>query len=117
MAGVVGATALEVGRERVGRVLRATVLGGNEYFSTQGGGTNAGFLNALFLDLLARPIDSTSSTFYQGQLAGTASGRMTDGNEKSNDVADLAALLKDTAEHHGSFEAVAPPHVQPANAR
>jgi hypothetical protein len=26
------------------------------------------------------------------------------------DVADLAELLHETAEHHGSFEAVAPPH-------
>jgi hypothetical protein len=26
------------------------------------------------------------------------------------DVADLAQLLRETAEHHGSFEAVAPPH-------
>jgi hypothetical protein len=26
------------------------------------------------------------------------------------DVADLAQLLHETAEHHGSFEAVAPPH-------
>ena len=26
------------------------------------------------------------------------------------DVASLAALLQETAEHHGSFEAVAPPH-------
>jgi hypothetical protein len=26
------------------------------------------------------------------------------------DVASLADLLRETAEHHGSFEAVAPPH-------
>jgi hypothetical protein len=26
------------------------------------------------------------------------------------DVADLAGLLRETAEHHGAFEAVAPPH-------
>jgi hypothetical protein len=26
------------------------------------------------------------------------------------DVAALARLLRETAEHHGSFEAVAPPH-------
>jgi hypothetical protein len=26
------------------------------------------------------------------------------------DVASLADLLKETSEHHGSFEAVAPPH-------
>jgi hypothetical protein len=26
------------------------------------------------------------------------------------DVAELASLLQETAEHHGAFEAVAPPH-------
>ena len=26
------------------------------------------------------------------------------------DIADLAGLLRETAEHHGAFEAVAPPH-------
>ena len=26
------------------------------------------------------------------------------------DVASLAALLQETSEHHGAFEAVAPPH-------
>ena len=26
------------------------------------------------------------------------------------DVADLAGLLRETAEHHGAFDAVAPPH-------
>ena len=26
------------------------------------------------------------------------------------DVAELAGLLRETAEHHGAFEAVAPPH-------
>ena len=26
------------------------------------------------------------------------------------DVADLSQLLQETAEHHGAFEAVAPPH-------
>jgi hypothetical protein len=26
------------------------------------------------------------------------------------EVADLAQLLRETAEHHGAFEAVAPPH-------
>ena len=28
----------------------------------------------------------------------------------STDVAALAALLRETSEHHGAFEAVAPPH-------
>src|SRR5207244_2946213 len=33
-----------------------------------GGSTNAGFLNSLYLDLLNRPIDSASATFYLNQL-------------------------------------------------
>jgi hypothetical protein len=28
----------------------------------------------------------------------------------NDDIAALAELLKETSEHHGSFEAVAPPH-------
>jgi hypothetical protein len=51
---------------------RASILGSPEYFTTQGGGSNAGFLNALYLDLLNRPIDPTASVFYQGQLTGGA---------------------------------------------
>jgi len=34
---------------------------------------------------------------------------MTDSSANAN-IAALAALLKETSEHHGSFEAVAPPH-------
>ena|SRR5438552_3650587 len=47
---------------------RASLLGSAEYFSSQGASTNAGFLNSLYLDLLNRPIDSASSTFYLNQL-------------------------------------------------
>ena len=35
---------------------------------------------------------------------------MTDPTGETSDVATLAALLHETAEHHGTFEAVAPPH-------
>jgi hypothetical protein len=31
-------------------------------------------------------------------------------SQTPTDVAELAALLHETAEHHGAFEAVAPPH-------
>jgi len=51
---------------------RAAILGSAEYFSTQAGSTNAGFLNALYLDLLNRPIDPTASSAFQIALAGGA---------------------------------------------
>jgi len=51
---------------------RASILGSAEYFSSQAGSTNAGFLSALYQDLLNRPIDPTASTFYQSQLTGGA---------------------------------------------
>lgn len=51
---------------------RSALLGGTEYFTTQAGGTNPGFLNALYLDLLNRPIDPTASSNFQTQLSGGA---------------------------------------------
>ncbi len=33
-----------------------------------------------------------------------------DSSAQGSDVASLAQLLHETAEHHGAFEAVAPPH-------
>jgi hypothetical protein len=35
---------------------------------------------------------------------------VTDPTDETSDVAALAELLHETAEHHGTFEAVAPPH-------
>ncbi len=51
---------------------RATILGSAEYFSSQGGSSNAGFLGALYLDLLGRAIDAPTSAFFQGQISGGA---------------------------------------------
>jgi hypothetical protein len=42
----------------------ATVLGSIEYFQNRGGSTIDGFLHALFLDVLGRPIDSGSEAIY-----------------------------------------------------
>jgi PKD repeat protein len=39
--------------------LQAQLLGSGEFFSNQGGGTNSGFLNALYQNVLSRPIDAT----------------------------------------------------------
>jgi len=36
--------------------LAAQIIASDEYFQTQGGGTNQGFLNAVYMDLLCRPI-------------------------------------------------------------
>ncbi|HET6880016.1 MAG TPA: DUF4214 domain-containing protein, partial [Pirellulales bacterium] len=42
--------------------LNVDVLTSDEYFNVRGGDTDAGFLNALYEDLLGRPIDSGSQT-------------------------------------------------------
>jgi Domain of unknown function (DUF4214)/PKD domain len=52
--------------------VKAIVLGGAEYFVNEGGGTVDGFLQALYLDVLGRPIDSAAETFYTAQLTGGA---------------------------------------------
>jgi len=70
---------------------RASVLGSPEYFTTQGGGANATFLNALYLDLLNRPIDPTASTFFQGQLTGGATR------------SDVATAVQGGDEWHGDI--------------
>jgi hypothetical protein len=52
--------------------LRAQVLGSSEYLATQGGGTVHGFLAALYLDVLGRPIDPAAEAFFTQQLAKSA---------------------------------------------
>jgi hypothetical protein len=52
--------------------LEANLLGSAEYFTAQGGGTNAGFLAALFQDVLGRMIDpSSQQTYLQALSQGT----------------------------------------------
>jgi len=41
-------------------------------------------------------------------MAGTDAS--SDSSTQGSDVASLAELLHETADHHGAFEAVAPPH-------
>jgi hypothetical protein len=51
--------------------LAATIAGSLEYFQNQGGGTNDGFLKALYQDVLGRAIDTSGQmTFSQALLAG-----------------------------------------------
>lgn len=52
----------------------ATLLGSNEYFVNRGAGTNAGFLEALFQDVLARPVDPSGLAAF-GQLLGSGTPR------------------------------------------
>ena len=52
--------------------LKALLIGSGEYLPTQGGGTVAGFLNALYTDVLGRPIDPVAEALYAQQLAGVA---------------------------------------------
>ncbi|HVA46390.1 MAG TPA: FG-GAP-like repeat-containing protein [Pirellulales bacterium] len=44
------------------------LVGSQEYFQTQGGGSNAGFLRALFHDALGRPIDAGSLAYFEGLM-------------------------------------------------
>ena len=49
--------------------IAALIAGSPEFFSTQGGGTNDGFLVALYLDALGRPIDSQDEAMWSAKLA------------------------------------------------
>jgi hypothetical protein len=49
--------------------LGAVIAGSPEYFQARGGGTNNGFLTALYQDLLNRPIDTNGQTGFTMALA------------------------------------------------
>ena len=49
--------------------LAAVIIGSDEYFMQRGGGTNDGFLNALFEDALNRPIDAGAKAAFEQFLA------------------------------------------------
>jgi hypothetical protein len=50
-------------------VIRAGVLGSAEYFLVRGGGTNAGFLAALYQDVLGRALDPAGQAAFGAVLA------------------------------------------------
>jgi arylsulfatase A-like enzyme len=49
--------------------LASVLLGSAEYFRTEGGGTNEGFLNALYLETVARQADPASLAAWERALA------------------------------------------------
>jgi sugar lactone lactonase YvrE len=49
--------------------IEAQLLGSDEYFNNRGGGTTAGFLGALYQDVLNRPIDNTGLQVWELALA------------------------------------------------
>jgi hypothetical protein len=53
------------------------LAGSQEYFDTRGGGTNDGFLSALYQDVLGRAIDSSGKAAFEQALAqGTSRGQV-----------------------------------------
>jgi uncharacterized protein (DUF2141 family) len=48
--------------------VQANILGSAEYFQNRGGSTNAGFLSALYLDVLGRPIDPAGASIFGNAL-------------------------------------------------
>ncbi|HWB10573.1 MAG TPA: TIGR03118 family protein [Pirellulales bacterium] len=51
----------------------ALVVGSGEFYQGQGGGTNDGFLDALFHDALNRPVDAGARAYFDHLLAGGVS--------------------------------------------
>jgi hypothetical protein len=49
--------------------LEALILGSPEYYTRIGGGTRQGFLNAVYQDVLGRPIDPAGQVIWQNQLS------------------------------------------------
>lgn len=57
--------------------LSAIVIGSTEYFQNRGGGTDDGFLDALFGDVLHRPVDSGARQYFDGLLkSGTSTAQV-----------------------------------------
>ncbi|HEV2391826.1 MAG TPA: DUF4214 domain-containing protein [Verrucomicrobiae bacterium] len=57
--------------------LIAFLTGSPEYFTNRGNGSNAGFLEALYIDLLARPLDAVGQQFFLQQLnSGTTTAQV-----------------------------------------
>src|SRR5262249_44774243 len=57
--------------------MEAGITGSAEYFQNRGGGTNAGFLTALYQDVLNRAVDPTgTNTFTQALGGGTTRGQV-----------------------------------------
>jgi hypothetical protein len=49
--------------------LEAGFIASAEFYTTQGGGTDSGWLNALYMKLLGRPADDAGKTYWLGQLS------------------------------------------------
>jgi N-acetylneuraminic acid mutarotase len=56
--------------------VEAFLLSSDEFFNNRGGGTNAGFLNALYEVVLGRPIDSQGAQVF-GQILASGGSRLT----------------------------------------
>jgi hypothetical protein len=54
-------------------IIRANILGSQEYFVNRGGGANAGFVAALYQDVLGRSVDASGAAAFAGALAAGAS--------------------------------------------
>ncbi|HWB13080.1 MAG TPA: DUF4214 domain-containing protein [Pirellulales bacterium] len=68
-AGALPAFVAMLGQGTTFQDLDVAILSSQEYFQTQGGGTNDGFLGALFQDALGRPIDAPTAALFSGMLS------------------------------------------------
>jgi hypothetical protein len=68
--------------------LEAILIGSAEYFSSRGGGTVNGFLQALYGDVLRRPIDSSGSQSWGQAIANGLSRTAVAGNILASSESD-----------------------------
>jgi parallel beta-helix repeat protein len=68
-AGALAADAKLLAHGETAEQLAASIVSSDEYFQRRAGGTNDGFLDALFQDALHRPIDAGSKAFFEQPLA------------------------------------------------
>jgi len=69
-------TPLVLGSQNVFLQLQADILGSTEFYQTQGGGTNAGFLAAVYHDVLGRVIDASGAAAFGAALSAGVSRTM-----------------------------------------
>ena len=91
-------------------LIESEMYGSAEYYVNQGGGTNQGFLQALYRDALNRPLDQAGLDYWGAQLAAVPSlqavayGVLTSGEAESDVVAAAyAKYLRRPVDNNGGL--------------
>ena len=72
--------------------VKAVMYGTTAFYTEQGGGTDLGFLEALYQDALGRPLDAAGESFYEAQLSAGATSSITISDSSADPVREWVAL-------------------------